>query len=280
MVSFTPQWKALAGLRYDHLKQQRDDKTSANLDLLRTDNTFSPRAGLVYQPTDRVSLYASASQSFQPLADSFTFKKNSDQLKPEETVNYEIGTKIDLFDDVGFTASLFDMTRSNIQAADPNDSTKALSVGEQRVRGLELSLAGALNANWDLIAGYAFLDGEITKSTEKTKAGTPFQGNKPALTPRHSANLFLKRKLPGGFNVNGGLRYEGERYASPDNLVKLPGYTRFDLGAGYAGKAVEVNFTLENVLNKKYFISAHSGANDYNMPGAPRTAGVTMRWKF
>ncbi|EEG09214.1 TonB-dependent receptor [Pseudogulbenkiania ferrooxidans] len=280
LVSLSEHWKALAGARYDHLTQTRDDKTSKNQDLARTDNTISPRLGVVYQPTERVSLYASASQSFQPIADSFTFKQNSDQLKPEETINYEVGSKIDLFDNLTLTTSVFEMTRSNIQAADPSDSNKALSVGEQRVRGLELAVAGALTPLWDVIAGYAYLDGEITQSTEKTKIGTPFQGNKPALTPRHSANLFVKRKLPGGFNVNAGLRYEGERYASPDNLVKLPGYTRFDLGTGYSGKSLEVNFTLKNVFDKKYYISAHSGANDYNMPGAPRTAEVTARWKF
>jgi catecholate siderophore receptor len=280
LVTLTPQWKMMGGVRFDHLRQTRDDKTSANLDLSRTDNTISPRLGVVYQPTSAVSLYASASQSFQPIADSFTFKVNSDQLKPEETINYEVGSKIELFDNLTLTTSLFEMTRANIQTTDPSDSTKALSVGEQRVRGVELSVAGAITPLWDVIAGYAYLDGEITQSSEKTKVGTPFQGNQPALTPRHSASLFLKRKLPGGFNVNGGLRYEGERYTSADNLVKLPGYTRFDLGTGYSGKSLEVNFTLKNVFDKKYYIAAHSGANDYNLPGAPRTAEVTARWKF
>lgn len=44
-MTVTDQLKVLVGLRYDNLSQDRDDKTSKNLDLNRTDNTYSPRIG-------------------------------------------------------------------------------------------------------------------------------------------------------------------------------------------------------------------------------------------
>lgn len=47
-MTVTDQLKVLVGLRYDNLSQDRDDKTSKNLDLNRTDNTYSPRI-VVYQ---------------------------------------------------------------------------------------------------------------------------------------------------------------------------------------------------------------------------------------
>lgn len=75
LMTVTDQLKVLVGLRYDNLSQDRDDQSSKNVDLNRTDNTYSPRIGVVYQPVNNLSLYTSYNRSFQPLADSFVFIK-------------------------------------------------------------------------------------------------------------------------------------------------------------------------------------------------------------
>lgn len=275
LMTLTPHWKALTGLRYDRLKQERDDRTSKNLDLQRTDNTLSPRLGAVYQPNEQVSLYASWSRSFQPIADSFTFRANSDTLKPTQTVNKELGAKLDIAARASVTAALFDMSQTNIQVAHPANQNFSLPVGKQRTRGLELTYAGELAPNWELIAGYANMIGRIEEATE-----TQFKDKAAALTPRHTFNLWLKHKLNDRYYVAGGGRAESARYASPDNLVALPGYGVINLGAGYESKAFGVTVTLKNLLNRKYYVSAHSGANDYNMPGEPRSVLVSARYRF
>jgi len=280
LVALTPEWKVLAGVRYDHLKQDRDDRTAKNVDLRRTDDTWSPRLGAVYQPTNRVAVYASWNRSFQPIADSFTFRANSDTLKPTQTVNKEAGLKLDLTARSSLTAALFDMTQSNIQVADPANTNFSLPVGRQRTRGLELSYMGELAPGWDAIAGYANMRGTIEDSTELTSAGKPFEGNTAALTPRHTFNAWIKHRLSGHFWVAAGGRAESSRYASPDDLTTLPGYGVLQLGAGYGSGKVDVTVTVRNVLNRTYFVSAHSGANDYNMPGEPRTVLVSARYRF
>ncbi|SDE32835.1 catecholate siderophore receptor [Massilia sp. PDC64] len=280
LVALTPEWKVLAGVRYDHLKQDRDDRTAKNVDLHRTDDTWSPRLGAVYQPTNRVAVYASWNRSFQPIADSFTFRANSDTLKPTQTVNKEAGVKLDLTARSSLTAALFDMTQSNIQVADPTNTNFSLPVGRQRTRGLELSYMGELAPGWDAIAGYANMRGRIEDSTELTSAGKPFEGNTAALTPRHTFNAWIKHRLDGHFWVAAGGRAESSRYASPDDLTTLPGYGVLQLGAGYDSGKVDVTVTVRNVLNRTYFVSAHSGANDYNMPGEPRTVLVSARYRF
>ncbi|MFL6630691.1 MAG: TonB-dependent receptor [Massilia sp.] len=280
LVALTPEWKVLAGLRYDHLKQDRDDRTTKNVDLRRTDDTWSPRLGAVYQPTNRVAVYASWNRSFQPIADSFTFRANSDTLKPTQTVNKEAGVKLDLSARASLTAALFDMTQSNIQVADPANTNFSLPVGRQRTRGLELSFMGELAPGWDAIAGYANMRGAIEDSTELTSAGTPFEGNTAALTPRRTFNAWIKHRLDGRFWVAAGGRAESARYASPDDLTTLPGYGVLQLGAGYDSGKVDVTVTVRNVLNRAYFVSAHSGANDYNMPGETRTVLVSARYRF
>ena len=280
LVALTPAWKVLAGVRYDHLKQDRDDRTAKNIDLRRTDDTWSPRLGAVYQPTSRVAVYASWNRSFQPIADSFTFRANSDTLKPTQTVNKEAGVKLDLTARSSLTAALFDMTQSNIQVADPANTNFSLPIGRQRTRGLELSFMGEIAPGWDAIAGYANMRGTIEDSTELTSAGKPFEGNTAALTPRHTFNAWIKHRLDGHFWVAAGGRAESGRYASPDDLTTLPGYGVLQLGAGYDSGKVDVTVTVRNVLNRTYFVSAHSGANDYNMPGEPRTVLVSARYRF
>ena len=280
LVTLDPQWKLLGGLRYDKLDQTRDDRTARNVDLQRSDNTLSPRLGAVYQPTEQVSVYASYSRSFQPISDSFSFRANSDQLKPTQTVNKEIGAKLDIGAKASLSAALFDMSQTNIQVADPVNPNFSIPVGKQRTRGLELSFAGEIAPRLEMIGGYAYMKGTITESTERTSAGTPFQGNTAALTPRHGLNLWLKRKFDNGYYVAGGGRAESARYASPDNLTVLPGYGVINLGAGYERQKFDVVVTLKNLLNRKYFVAAHGGANDYNMPGEPRSLLVSARYRF
>lgn len=279
-VTLNPRWKLLGGLRYERLEQVRDDKTARNVDLRRVDHPLSPRLGAVYQPNEQLSLYASYSRSFQPISDSFTLRGNSDQLKPTETENKEVGVKYDLNGKASFTAALFDMSQTNIQVADPSNTGFSLPVGKQRTRGLELTASGEIAPRWDLITGYAYMRGKIVESTERTSAGTPFAGNTAALTPRHTFNVWLKRRLDNGFWVGGGGRAESARYASADNLTRLPGYGVLHLGAGYEQPKYDITVTLKNLLDRKYYVSAHSGANDYNMPGEPRSLLVAARYRF
>jgi catecholate siderophore receptor len=252
----------------------------SSTDLNRTDTTLSPRFGLVYQPIEDVSVYASYSKSFQPIADAFVFYANSDQLKPTITDNKEIGVKWDVNPQASFTTSLFEMTQSNIQNQDPNNPLLAVPIGEQRTRGVELTFSGEIAPQWDVLAGYSYMKSEILNSTAKTKEGKSFNGNEASLTPRNSFNLWIKHQLDGGYYVAVGGKAESSRFASPDDLTTLPGYGVMNLGAGYEAAQFDVTATLQNVLNRKYFVSGHSAANDYNMPGQPITLVVGARYRF
>ncbi|MHA2941149.1 TonB-dependent receptor [Ralstonia mannitolilytica] len=279
LIKFSPQWTVLAGLRYEILKQSRDDLTPKNQDLARTDKPVSPRLGVVYHPVEPLSLYASYSRSFQPLADSFTFFPNSGALAPQRTTNYEIGAKYDLLAGASVTASLFDMKQTNLTAAAPDNSGLGVPIGTQRTRGLELSFTGEIVKTWSLIASYAYLNGRLDNPYDRS-AGTAVTGNQPSLTPRHSGLLWLKHDLPNGFYVAGGVRAEGARYASQYNLTTLPGYMTVDLGAGYRSRHVDLTLNLQNLFNRAYYVSAHGGAEHYNMPGAPRMALLGVRYKM
>lgn len=275
LITLTPEWKLMVGGRFDHMVTRFEDEAGSQVDLNRIDNTFSPRVGIVYQPIDWMSLYASYSRSFQPMADDGDLRQDSDKMEPSETVNKEIGAKFDLSERMSATVSIFDMTRTGIVMEDPNDPDFSVDAGTQRTRGLEVSVTGDLGAGWSTYAGYAWMKGELVDSPD-----TSIEGNTSALTPKNSGSVWLKKELGGNFFVAAGARYESARYTSPTNQVKLDSYTTAELGGGYRGEHYDLTLNIENLFNREYFVAAKGGSDTVNYPGAPRTATLRMDYRF
>ena len=279
LVTLSPHWKALAGVRYDRFEQETQDRIPGRSNLNRTDTAWSPRIGLVYQPSSNWSYYASFSKSFQPSGEAFALAANNAQIAPEKTSSKEIGAKWDAFDGkASATAALFSVERTNIKSVDPTIN-KLVPLGVQRTNGLELTFAGQLAPSWQIWAGYAYLDGEMTDSPAMD-AGQPVKGKRPTLTPRHSANLWLTKALGHGFGLGGGLNYVGARFANPGNTVTLPGYTTVDVMAYYRMRNWDVQLKLNNLLDRQYIVAGHGSSPNLNLPGAPRSAQVTARYRF
>ena len=279
LVTISPQWKALAGVRYDRFQQETHERQPGKPDLSRTDTAWSPRVGLVYQPSSAWSYYASWSKSFQPSGETFALATNNAQLAAEKTTSQEVGVKWDLQDGkASVTASLFKLERTNIKSVDPTSNT-VVPLGVQRTNGLELTFAGEIVPTWQVWAGYAFLDGEMTTSPA-VDSGQPVQGKRPTLTPRQSANLWVTKALGHGFGLGGGLNYVGARFANPGNTVTLPGYTTVDAMAYYRMGPWDVQLKLNNLLNRRYIVAGHGSVPNLNLPGAPRSAQVVARYRF
>lgn len=279
LLTLSPHWKALAGVRYDTFGQETHERRAGQPDLSRTDRAWSPRAGLVYQPTLAQSYYASWSKSFQPSAEAFPLAASNAQLAPEETTNHEVGTKLDFFDgDATVAASLFRLERTNIKFTDPATNT-LIPVGVQRTDGLELTFSGRLPRGWQVYSGYAFLDSRVTQSVA-VDSGQPVQGKRATLTPMHSANLWLTKALGGGFGAGGGFNYVGDRYANPGNTVTLPEYVAFDAAVWYRARSFDLQLNIFNLLDRQYIVAGHGSNGNLNLPGAPRSAQLTLRHAF
>lgn len=279
LLTLSSQWKALVGVRYDVFKQETHERRAGQPNLERTDREWSPRAGLVFQPTAQQSYYMSYSKSFQPSGESFAPTAANADLAPEETAGLEFGGKYDLFDgrlQVG--AALFRLTRDHIKAVDPT-TQQTIPVGKQQTDGVELTLAGTLPGGVQAFAGYAWLDSTMIKSVA-VESGQPVEGKTATLTPTHSANLWLSKDLPAGFNVGGGVNYVGDRYANLGNTVTLPAYTTLDAAVRYRIRALDLQLNLNNLTDRRYFVAGHGSNTNLNLPGAPRNAALTARYAF
>ncbi len=284
-ITLAPQWKALVGARYDVFKQDtRFDRTLASLE--RTDKKFSPRAGLVWQPSEQVSYYVSYSKSFQPSGETFALAANNTANEPEITQNKEIGVKLDLLDGrLNLTGALFHLERTNIKNTDPSNPARQINVGTQRTNGLELTGSGRLSG-WDVSAGYAYLNGRMTKSLASAASSqlpvvnVPSQGKVAALTPRNSAFLWAMKDVGHGLRLGGGVSHVGERYTSLTNLVTLPAYTTVDAALQYTLGQWGLDVNVKNLTNRKYYVSAHGSNDNLILPGSPRALQVTLRTRF
>ncbi|MEC3768075.1 TonB-dependent receptor [Cupriavidus sp. SS-3] len=274
MITFSEQWKALVGVRYDNFQQETRNRIAGQRDLSRSDSAWSPRAGLVWQPSKTQSYYVSWSKSFQPSGEAFALAANNADLSPETTSNTEVGAKYDwLNGKASTTISLFRLERSNIKVANATN-TALLPIGEQRTDGVELSGAAELGSGWRMLAGYAYLDATITKSS------AALQGKRATITPRHSGNLWVTKDLGHGFGVGLGANLVGARYADPQNTVTLPGFVTADAMAWYRRGAFEAQLNVYNLFDKGYIVSAHGTNANLNMPGAPRSVMATLRYRM
>ncbi|RZJ61441.1 MAG: TonB-dependent siderophore receptor [Acidovorax sp.] len=285
-ITLAPQWKALLGARYDVFGQETTfDRKLAGLS--RTDKKFSPRAGLVWQPSEALSYYVSYSKSFQPSAETFALAANNIGAEPEITENKEIGVKLDMLDGrLNFTGALFNLERTNIKNTDPTNPSRQINVGTQRTNGLELTANGRLPDRWDVSAGYAWLDGRMTRSLATTgslqlpTAAIAAHGKVAALTPRNSAFLWAMKDLGHGLRVGGGVNYVGARFTSLTNLVTLPGYTTLDAALQYTLGPWDLDVNIKNLANRKYYVSSHGSNDNLILPGSPRAVQVTLRTRF
>lgn len=279
LLTITAQWKALAGLRYDRFGQRTEDHRAGQPVLERTDRAWSPRAGLVYQPTLRQAYYASFSRSFQPSGESGALAASNADLAPEISKNHELGATIDLLDGAAtLHAALFRLERTNMKSTDPV-TNKVIPIGTQRSNGLELSFSGELGQGWQVWSGYAWLDASMVASLARDD-NQPVQGKRPTLTARHSGNLWLSKALGGGYGAGAGLNYVGARFANPGNTVTLPAYVTADAMAYYRSGAAELQLNLANLADRRYTVAGHGSNKNLNLPGAPRSVQLTLRYRF
>lgn len=275
LIDFGSGLKALVGLRRDWF-EQRTIQRLALPNLYRKDAEWSPRAGLVFQPDDSQSYYASWSRSFQPSGEGFALAASNAGIEPEKTTNKEIGAKYTLLGGrLNATVSLFELERTGIKSAAPG-STVLIPIGTQRTRGIELSANLDLASGWRAIAGYSYLDARVIRSLA-VESGQPVEGKRATLTPRHGANLFVSKSFDERFGLGIGGNYVSDRFANPGNTVVLPAYVTVDgLAWVQLGKA-RLQLNAYNLLDKRYIVSGHGTSPLLNLPGAPRTVIATVR---
>lgn len=282
-LEITPQWKLLAGTRYDVFEAKQINNLDSNENFENTVEQFSPRAGLVWQPSGWQSYYFSWGTSFNPSAETFNISTATANLDPERNQNLELGAKLDLLDGrLSATGALFRLEKTNARTTDPNDPNLNILAGEQRTDGIELGLAGELLPDWNLSATYAFLDAEVVKSNtfaEGTVSGNEIslEGKTPINVPEHSGVVWTTYKITPEWEIGGGVFLASSRFTDTVNEVSLPGYARLDATIAYHHKYFDIQANAFNLLDKEYF---ESGQSRTALPGVPISGQLSLKIKL
>ncbi|NDJ17707.1 TonB-dependent siderophore receptor [Myxacorys almedinensis] len=270
-ITLADNLKLLVSGRFDTFSQSGDfDSPTAS----QSGNAFSPRVGIVYQPIQPISLYASFSRSFEPNI-GLSFAR--DPFQPSRGTQYEVGVKADLNSRLSTTLALYDITRSNVLTADPVNADFSVQTGEQRSRGVELSLAGEILPGWKVFAGYAYNDSRITQSNVAAEVGKRFQRTGP-----HAASLWTtyemqKGDLQGlGFGL--GLFYVSDRAGDNANTFELPSYLTTDAAIFYKKDRFRAAINVRNLFDVDYFEGSFNRNRVFY--GAPFTVEGTISWTF
>ncbi|MEM9246986.1 MAG: TonB-dependent receptor, partial [Cyanobacteria bacterium P01_F01_bin.153] len=258
----------LAGLRFDTVFQELTTEIpflpTASGESSSTSEDFTPRLGIVYQPSDEISLYASYSRSFVPNT-GVTFV--GDLLEPEEGEQFEAGIRAELLDgNLVANLAIFDIEKRNIALSDSLNPGFLEAIGAQSSFGVELDIIGEILPGWNVVANYAYIDAEITEGEEGT------EGNSAANIPEHSFSVWTTYALPSGplegLSLGLGGNFVSERFGDVNNTFELDSYFLTNAAIAYRRDNWRAAVNFRNLFDVDYIAGTVSGNRFSIFPGA------------
>ena len=270
-IVFTERLRGMFGARLEHFEQSTDDFTRNHAKSRQTHDALTQRAGLLYQLTPEIGVFANASTSFKP---NSGLDATGNTFKPEEGVGYEVGIKSELFDDrLSTTLAAFHIEKENVLALDPATNTNR-AMGKARSQGVDLQLTGQLTDAVRVIGAFAYIDAEVTKGDKTIPTGSRILG----VAKRSGSLLGVYEFQDGalrGSDLGAAFTYVGDRSGEAGGSFELPAYHTVDLLAHYkATENVTVGLNLNNLFDEKYYERSYS--NYWVNPGEPRNFTVSL----
>lgn len=259
------------------------------------DERFTPYAGVVWDVTGDLNLYASYADSFTPQAPpAGRSLPGGGAVEPLIGEQYEVGSKLSLMDKrLLLSAALYQITQTNRLFNDPNEPTLAYQIGKVRARGIEAEASGEILPGWRINGGYTFTRTKYLEDANPVLEGLSLL----PVIPEHMVKLFSNYEAGDGplagasigagvtwfdgtwsgnppvYNANGTLR-------TPSTIVRQGSYAVADLRAGYRiTDNLSLALNVNNLFDRTYYarISSTGRGNYY---GSPRTVFASVRVNF
>lgn len=285
LVQVAPYWKVLGGLRYDYLTGDYDtfsipinaaSPTSTTSYRMKV-SEWSERVGVLFQPNALDSYYASAASSFNTSGDAYSLSAANVDIPPEQSVNLEIGARLDSADKRFITRlALFRSTKYHERNTDPLVNLVTLS-GKRHVAGAEIDLTGRLTREWEMFGSLMWMP-IANIDVAAPGVGVEAQGSRPSLTPVFSGTLWNTYQVTPKWRLGVGLNFRGAQTPNRNPGWDVPGYATADLMAEYAvSQQFLLKGYLSNLTNKLYANDLYTG---HYVPGAGRMFQLTGTLKF
>ncbi|HET6565867.1 MAG TPA: TonB-dependent siderophore receptor, partial [Xanthomonadales bacterium] len=272
-------WLVTAGVRWDEFDLEFSD-LEANGDLAefqRTDSDWSYQASVVYKPAENGSIYAGYGTSFNPSGEGLTLVTRSGDLEnvePEKGKSLELGTKWELLDDnLLLNAAVFRTVKTNTRETDPVDSSLTILTGEQRVDGIELGAVGRINEKWNVLAGYTWMNSEVTKSVDPALVG-----NELSNTPENTYSIWTTYHPVPQLQLGLGTQFVDDRYSNTNNERIAPSYHLWNAMLAYEfDNGVGLRLNANNLFDEDY--AGNVGGGHY-IPGEGRSVILSADFQY
>ncbi len=265
-------WTFTPGIRYENITLKRkdfgkNDVTRTGINLSTRENSvgvFIPGMGANYKFNNDLSLFGGIHKGFSPPG-------NQDGQKPEESINYEVGTRFKIGkiqgEVVGFFNDYSNLLGSDLAATGGTGSLDQFNAGEVNVSGMEL----LLNYNFakkdskislPISFGYTYTNTEFQNSFGSSDGlwGIVTEGDELPYIPKHQFNtsLSLEHKK---YEINMNGRFNGIFRTLAGNGT-IPTSERVDSNfivdfscKYYVNKKLSLTGNIINLLDNTYAVS-------------------------
>ncbi|MDG6077703.1 TonB-dependent siderophore receptor [Erythrobacter litoralis] len=284
-ITLIPELIVNAGVRYTDYRASGSGSSRGTPFSGELETDFvTYQAGLIFKPAPSISLYASYANAKNPPgtdvgAGSGNIAISNDTYAPQETENYEIGGKAELFGGaMQVSAAAFQVDRGNIIDTDPLGELTGPIIDYARIRGFEVGVTGTAGPV-SLFGGYTYLDSDIAE----TDFSLPN-------TPEHNLSLTASVNVDDRFSFGGGAYAQSERFADgitrdpitravSGNKIRADGYIRFDAFAAYAfNENVGLRLNVKNIGDERYIAKLRNP--HFGVPGQGRQAILSIAFRY
>mgnify|MGYP006419808113 CR=1 FL=1 len=280
VLQLSDQLSLVLGGRYDDIEFDRFDLAIGGNPAASFDTDFSEftwRAGLVYQPTDQMSVYAQASTAADPVTSPISISSGNKDFDLATGRQYEIGLKQQLMQGrAEYTLAYFDIEKEDILTRLPASAITE-QIGQQSSDGIEFTLRVNPTDSLSIDFNAASINAQFD---EFYSGGVSLAGNTPRNVPEQTMNLWLNWSPINNVQVGGGFRYVDSRFADDGNTEEMPEYTVFDASVNWmATENLTVTFRARNLTDEEDYVLAPYVPNQWIF-GDPRAYELSFRFSL
>jgi Fe(3+) dicitrate transport protein len=257
-------------------------------------NITLPGFGLTWEPQDSFVVFAGVHKGFAPPRPDRDVDPlaPANQVRPEQSTNYELGMRRRIGDATQVEATLFLLDFKELIVAGPLlglASGTLINAGEATHAGGELYLkhewSEGLSPNWKpwiTLSGTYLAKAEFDSNVGEGAANV--RGNRIPYAPKWLGDLSVGLTGTNGLGVTLGVHYVGEQYSDARNTIAqsadgtlglVPSYSILNLGLRFQPERAnwDIYLSAHNVLDRRYLTTRTDGM----FAGPPRQVLIGFR---
>jgi iron complex outermembrane receptor protein len=254
---------------------------------------FNPKAGFVYNFTNKSNVYFTVGQSFREPTRTNMFSGNDwliegsfNNVKPEKVVDYEFGVK-HTSNKLVLQANLFYMNFSNeilpSGGTAPNSVGNSVSAPNSFRKGVEIdfkyNITKYLTFDYNQSLTYTKFEDIVVNNTQ-------LDSGQAILTPRNIFNIGLTYNKKG-FLFGVTSKSQSSSYLDLSNQNKIDSFTVLNSVIGYENNNYSILLSVNNITSERYYTNGSMVARDFSISNERHlftnpliNSFLTLRYKF